>query len=78
MTGEIILGRGDYDISIATGRPPARVAVTTRDAVPVAIAEGESDASPVLLEAPRILDDGFAFRATVAGPSCRIFYQYNS
>jgi hypothetical protein len=74
MTGEIILGRGEYDISIATGKPPERVAVMAPDASTHPPA-GDGNASPVVLGAPRILDDGFAFRATVAGPACRIFYQ---
>lgn len=78
MTGEILLGRGEYDISIATGKPPARVAVTARDANATPTASGEGNVCPVVLGAPRILDDGFAFRATVSGSPCRIFYQYNS
>ena len=31
-TGEIVLGRGEYDIVIATGRPPSQAAVTTAGA----------------------------------------------
>jgi hypothetical protein len=63
MNGEIVLGRGDFDIAIATGRPPSQVRVVA------------ADASPILLETPRILGDGFAFRARVA-VRCRICYQY--
>jgi hypothetical protein len=64
MSGEIVLGRGEFDIAIATGRPPSQVSVMAKGA------------SPVVLEVPRILGDGFAFRARVAGAPCRICYQY--
>jgi hypothetical protein len=65
MNGEIVLGRGDYDIAIVTGRPPSRVQVVA------------DEASPVTLEGPRILGDGFAFRARVAARS-RICYSYTA
>jgi hypothetical protein len=68
MNGEILLGRGEYDVCIATGRPPCQVAVSA--------CGGSADAVPVILEAPRILTDGFAFRATVMA-ACRIVYQYS-
>jgi hypothetical protein len=72
MSGEIVLGRGEYEIAIATGRPPSQVTLTARGAG--ASAGGEPVPGPVTLEAPRLLADGFAFRARVASP-CRILYQ---
>jgi hypothetical protein len=64
MSGEIVLGRGEYDIAIATGRPPSQVSVLSKGS------------APVFLEVPRILGDGFAFRARVSGAPCRICYHY--
>jgi hypothetical protein len=63
MNGEIVLGSGEFDIAIATGQPPSQVRVVAKDAV------------PVFLETPRILGDGFAFRASLAS-RCRICYEY--
>jgi hypothetical protein len=63
MNGEIVLGRGEFDIAIATGRPPSCVTVVAEDA------------GPVILEAPRLLGDGFAFRACLTA-RCRIRYHY--
>lgn len=70
MSGEIILFRGEFDIAIATGKPPAEVTVTA-DGL-----HAEGAANPVQLDPPRILADGFAFRALIAVPSCRISYHY--
>jgi hypothetical protein len=65
MNGEIILGRGEYDIVIATGRPPTSAAVAA------------AEPGPVTLSLPRLLGDGFAFRASLAAP-CRISYSYTA
>jgi hypothetical protein len=78
MDGEIILGRGEYDIAIATGKPPGRVAVTAKDAPDLSASWGPGASDPVILEAPRILGDGFAFRATVMVAPCTISYRYHS
>jgi hypothetical protein len=77
MDGEIILGRGEYDIAIATGKPPCRVAVTARDVPDLSGSWGPSASGPVTLEPPRILGDGFAFRATVRVAPCTISYRYD-
>ena len=72
MSGEIILFRGEFDISIATGKQPSQVTVTANGP------HTEGPASPIHLGPPRILADGFAFRAQVVVPSCRICYHYAS
>jgi hypothetical protein len=78
MTGEIRLGRGDFEIAIATGRPPCQVAVSSWDLEETANRpDGMAFSDPVILEEPRLLEGGFAFRARVAVGLCRIVYQYS-
>ena len=78
MSGELVLGRGEYDITIATGKPPGRVTVTAEESEGTRAQGSLAGPGPVTLGPPRILHDGFAFRASVAVPFCRIVYQFAS
>src|SRR5262249_55197351 len=81
VDGQIILGGGEYAIAIATGNPPCRVTVPAKDAPDLSGSGGPSASGPVILvilEPPRILGDGFAFRATVMVAPCTITYRYHS